>query len=229
MVNASEAARFEDLRNRLETSELECQRTADSLEQMTAQKMALERDVANFQAENEQLRGNNEALVAEKWELSAGNADLQNRLQTMAITYMQGRPDDGMLQEELRKMQLALADERKVTEKLSRNLELEKRRSESLEQKVKGTHRRSAGSMPPGATSNSVLPEEIRSRDEQVTLSMEKFRISCENLGLSLEECAQKLVGFEIQVNKDSQNVGKAQTAADGCRRLFTREISSFA
>ena len=43
-------------------------------------------------------------------------------------------------------MQMALADERKVTEKLSRNLELEKRRSESLEQKVKGTHRRSMGS-----------------------------------------------------------------------------------
>ena len=36
--------------------------------------------------------------VAEKWELSAANADLQNRLQTMAITYMQGRPDDNMLQ-----------------------------------------------------------------------------------------------------------------------------------
>ena len=38
-------------------------------------------------------------------------------------------------------MQVALAEERKVTEKLSRNLELEKRRVESLEQKAKGTHR----------------------------------------------------------------------------------------
>ena len=38
-------------------------------------------------------------------------------------------------------VQVALAEERKVTEKLSRNLELEKRRVESLEQKAKGTHR----------------------------------------------------------------------------------------
>ena len=50
-------------------------------------------------------------------------------------------------------MQMALADERKVTEKLSRNLELEKRRSESLEQKVKGTHRRSMGSSGGGGAS----------------------------------------------------------------------------
>ena len=50
-------------------------------------------------------------------------------------------------------MQMALADERKVTEKLSRNLELEKRRSESLEQKVKGTHRRSMGSSGAGGAS----------------------------------------------------------------------------
>ena len=41
------------------------------------------------------------------------------------------------MQEELHKMQVALAEERKVTEKLSRNLELEKRRVESLEQKAK--------------------------------------------------------------------------------------------
>lgn len=48
-----------------------------------------------------------------------------------------------MLQEELHKMQVALAEERKVTEKLSRNLELEKRRVESMEQKAKSGHRKS--------------------------------------------------------------------------------------
>lgn len=223
-VNGSESARFEDLRNRLEASELECQRVSDNLEQMTAQKMALERDVATLQKQNVGLRASNETLVAEKWELSAANADLQNRLQTMAITYMQGRPDDNMLQEELRRMQMSLADERKVTEKLSRNLELEKRRSESLEQKVKGTHRRSVGgtggssnSGPNGggsggangnsahssSTTNGVnesdLPEEIRGRDEQVMTSMEQYRTQCENMTLALEECSQKLIGFEIQ------------------------------
>ena len=65
------------------------QTASDDLEQMTAQKMALERDVATLQGEIQQFRGNEEAMVAEKWELSAANADLQNRLQTMAITYMQ--------------------------------------------------------------------------------------------------------------------------------------------
>ena len=86
-------------------------------------------------------RTNNEALMAEKWEMSAANTELKNRLQqSMAMSYMQG--DNGnMLEEELHKMQVALAEERKVTEKLSRNLELEKRRVESLEQKAKGAHR----------------------------------------------------------------------------------------
>ena len=115
--------------------------------------------------------------------------------------FKQGRPDDGgMLQEELRKMQMALAEERKVTEKLSRNLELEKRRSESLEQKVKGAHRRSAGSMSSN-NDRSLLPEEIRQRDDQLAASMENYRLHCENLGCSLEECEQKLAGFEIQVS----------------------------
>ena len=68
---------------------MRAQRTADDLEQMTAQKMALERDVGELQGTIQQLRGNEESMVAEKWELSAANADLQNRMQTMAITYMQ--------------------------------------------------------------------------------------------------------------------------------------------
>ena len=57
-----------------------------------------------------------------------------------------------MLQEEVRKLHVALNEERKVTEKLSRNLELEKRRSESLEQKAKNAFRKSGG----GASSRYV-------------------------------------------------------------------------
>lgn len=68
---------------------MRAQRTSDDLEQMTAQKMALERDVTELQNDIHQLKANEEAMVAEKWELSAANADLQNRMQTMAITYMQ--------------------------------------------------------------------------------------------------------------------------------------------
>ena len=40
-----------------------------------------------MQNDNDRLRANNEALAAEKWEMSAANADLQNRLQ--AVSYMQ--------------------------------------------------------------------------------------------------------------------------------------------
>ena len=81
---------MEDLTRRLEATEMEAQRLSDALEQMSAQKAALERDVASIQNENERLQVDNEALAAEKWELSAANADLQNRLQ--AVSYMQVSP-----------------------------------------------------------------------------------------------------------------------------------------
>ena len=72
-----------------------------------------------------------------------------------------------MMQEELHKMQVALADERKVTEKLSRNLELEKRRVESLEQKAKSSYRRSGGS----SGNAHHLPEDVKIRDDQLASS----------------------------------------------------------
>ena len=80
-----------DLTQRLEGSEMEAQRLSDALEQMTAQNAALERDVQSLQNDNDRLRGTNDALAAEKWELSAANADLQNRLQT--VSYMQVNTD----------------------------------------------------------------------------------------------------------------------------------------
>ncbi len=110
-----------------------------------------------------------------------------------------------MLQEELHKMQVALAEERKVTEKLSRNLELEKRRVESMEQKLKNSFRRSGDKSGAAAAAAAVqnLPDEIRGRDDQLSSSMEKYRLHCENLSASLEECEGKLASFEIQVKND--------------------------
>ncbi len=107
-----------------------------------------------------------------------------------------------MLQEELHKMQVALAEERKVTEKLSRNLELEKRRVESMEQKLKSSFRKSGG----GGGGSAVaavqhLPEEVKTRDDQLASSMERYRLHCEGLSASLEECEGKLASFEIQVS----------------------------
>ena len=86
-INSPTEERMADLTQRLEVSEIDGQRMSDALEQMTAQNSALERDVQNMQNDNDRLRANNEALAAEKWEVSAANADLQNRLQ--AVSYMQ--------------------------------------------------------------------------------------------------------------------------------------------
>jgi len=101
-------------------------------------------------------------------------------------------------------MQVALADERKVTEKLSRNLELEKRRVESLEQKLKTSFRKSGGgnvNTPSSPSSSEVLPEDVRSRDAQLALSMERYRHRCENLGAALDDCEEKLASYSIQVS----------------------------
>lgn len=53
---------------------------------------------------------------------------------------------------------------------------------------------------------------------------MEKYRIHCDNLAMALEECAQKLMGFEIQedyhvadLRKELSNVKKV--LADEVRR----------
>ena len=113
------------------------------------------------------------------------------------LFFFQG-DNDTMLQEELHKMQVALAEERKVTEKLSRNLELEKRRVESMEQKVKNTFRKSDQAS--SGSNQQHLPDEIRQRDDQLTDSMAKFRMQCENLAAGLEDCEGKLASFEIQV-----------------------------
>lgn len=207
----------QELLHQLETVEGEARRLADGLEQMTADKAALEREMSALRSDNERLRANTETLVAEKWELSAANADLQNRIQSMAMTYMQGIPDT-MLQEELHKLQMALSDERKVTEKLSRNLELEKRRSESLEQKAKTANRRSGASV---TGTVSVLPEEVRQRDDILSNSMEKYRLHCERLSSSLEDCEKKLTGFEIQEDYHAADLRKELSAV---KRLLNED-----
>ena len=114
-----------------------------------------------------------------------------------------------MLQEEVRKLHVALNEERKVTEKLSRNLELEKRRSESLEQKAKSAFRRSGAS---SSSHGAIIPEEIRSRDEQVMEKMERFQDHLDRMTQSLHECEQKLTGFEIQEEYHAADLRKELT-----------------
>ena len=55
-INSPTEERMVDLTQRLEASEEESARLSDTLEQMSAQKSALERDIAALQSENEHLR-----------------------------------------------------------------------------------------------------------------------------------------------------------------------------
>lgn len=72
---------------------------------------------------------NVEQLSKDKWELSAVQADLQQRLaQTVALAHMQAEGNQSRLQEEVGRMMFQLEEERKVTANLSRSLELERRK-----------------------------------------------------------------------------------------------------
>jgi hypothetical protein len=82
--------RILELVNKVESLELETRKTKDRLEECNVEKGALERDVATMKTDNDRLRTNNEAIMAEKWEVSAANTELKNRLQqSMAMSYMQ--------------------------------------------------------------------------------------------------------------------------------------------
>eukprot|EP00096_Caligus_rogercresseyi_P000110 TRINITY_DN1030_c0_g1_i1.p1 TRINITY_DN1030_c0_g1~~TRINITY_DN1030_c0_g1_i1.p1 ORF type:complete len:444 (+),score=135.99 TRINITY_DN1030_c0_g1_i1:98-1429(+) len=189
---------IQDLKQRLETTET---RSKEDINNLKTQKANLERDLTV-------LRTDSEAWANEKWELTAANTDLQNRIQQMAMNmHMQGSPDQ-MLQDEIRNMKIALNDERKVTEKLSRNLELEKRKVESLEQKAKAS-----GSKKSQRSSGIHLPDEMKSRDDRLADSMEEYRIQCDNLSHSLRECEDKLLmsieGSSVLTNELREEIGK--------------------
>ena len=58
---------------------------------------------------------------------------------------------------------------------------------------------RKSGSSSIGSGAAQCLPDEIRHRDEQLSSSMERYRLQCEHLCEGLEECEEKLASFEIQ------------------------------
>ena len=85
-----------------------------------------------------------------------------------------------------------LEEEKKVTGKLSRNLELERRKVESLEQRAKSGGRRGSGEKDKQSRA-SLLPEDLRECEARLTASMETYRQRCDNLGSSLAGCQQRL------------------------------------
>merc|ERR1719220_2630476 len=127
-----------------------------------------------------------EQLTKEKWELSAANTDLQQRLQqTVTLAHMQAEGNQSRLQEEVGRMMFQLEEERKVTANLSRTLELEKRKVESLEQKAKCGSSKMSQSSRGERRRSSLLPEEVRECETRLSQSMEVYRQRCDNLGVS--------------------------------------------
>ncbi len=65
-------------------------RKDERLAQLTAERDGLSKELTSLRADSEKLRSTNEKIVTEKWELSAANNELKNRLQqSMALSYMQ--------------------------------------------------------------------------------------------------------------------------------------------
>ena len=63
---------------------------SDKFDVLSTQKEALEQDINSLRKDNDRLRVSNEALVAEKWEITNANNELKARLQqSMAMSMMQ--------------------------------------------------------------------------------------------------------------------------------------------
>jgi len=79
-----------DLKKKLETLEQESRKDKEKLVEISDEKAKKEAELSNLRAENENLKQSNEKAASEKWELTAANTDLKNKLQqSMALTYMQ--------------------------------------------------------------------------------------------------------------------------------------------
>jgi len=187
-----------NLSTQLDVAEEAQTQLSQDLQRVTGEKLELANHVSSLQLELEQARlkldqqgrESTERLQQEKWELAAVNTDLQQRLQqTVALAHMQAEGSESRLQEELGTMLVQLEEERQVTARLSKSLELERRKLESLEQKAKGSVGKKDGSR----RRSSLLPEDIREGESRLASSMELYRQRCDNLGASLASCQQHL------------------------------------
>merc|ERR1719244_1003303 len=128
---------------------------------------------------------------------------------------MQAEGNQSRLQEEVGRMLFQLEEERKVTANLSKNLELERRKVESLEQKAKGNSS-TRGSSKGERRRSSLLPDEVRENETRLAQSMELYRQRCDNLGTSLASCQAKL--------EDERYCGDLTTEVNKLRKLLAEE-----
>ena len=88
--NAGDQTKILELVKKVEALELEAHKSQDKLAQYADAKETLEKELTALKSENLDLKKSQESISAEKWELSAANSELKNKLQqTMAVTYMQ--------------------------------------------------------------------------------------------------------------------------------------------
>merc|ERR1719431_122637 len=215
-----QAVQIQNLSSQLDVAEEAQAQLSQDLQRVTGEKLEVQNQVALLRQEGDQLKANVDQLTKEKWELSAVNNDLQQRLQqTVALAHMQAEGNQSRLQEEVGRMLFQLEEERKVTANLSRNLELERRKVESLEQKAKngglgsGSNR---GSSKGEKRRSSLLPEEVLDCESRLAQSMEVYRQRCDNLGVSLASCQDKL--------EDERFYGDLVTEVNKLRKLLAEE-----
>jgi len=186
-----------NLSSQLDVAEEAQAQLSQDLQRVTGEKLELGNQVSELRVDLEQRRAElmesrekQERIEQENWEINRVNTDLQQRLQqTVALAHMQAEGNESRLQEEVGTLLVQLEEEREVTAKLSKNLELERRKYESFEQKTKG----SSGKKDGARRRSSLLPEEIRDSESRLIASMDLYRHRCENLGSSLASCQQQL------------------------------------
>jgi len=195
-----QTVQIQNLSSQLDIAEDSQAQLSQDLQRVTEEKLEAQNQAALLGSEVERLKGLSEQLNKEKWELSAVNNDLQQRLQqTVALAHMQAEGNQSRLQEEVGRMLMQLEEERKVTANLSRNLELERRKVESLEQKAKSAGSSTRGSTKGDKRRSSLVPEEVMEGELRLAQSMELYRQRCDNLGLSLAGCQQNLTDAHFQ------------------------------
>jgi len=205
-----------NLSQQLDVAEEAQAQLSQDLQRVTGEKLESQNQLASLTLEYETMKSNVEQLNRDKWEITQVNNDLQQRLQqTVALAHMQAEGNQSRLQEEVGRMLFQLEEERKVTANLSKNLELERRKVESLEQKAKGNSS-TRGSSKGERRRSSLLPDEVRENETRLAQSMELYRQRCDNLGTSLASCQNKL--------EDERYCGDLTTEVNKLRKLLTEE-----
>jgi len=209
---------IKNLSSQLDVAEDAQAQLSQDLQRVTGEKLDVQNQLTLLTQEQDQLKATVEQLTKDKWEANAVNNDLQQRLQqTVALAHMQAEGNQSRLQEEVGKMLFQLEEERKVTANLSRNLELERRKVESLEQRAKsvgtGSNR---GSTKGEKSRSSLIPDEVVDCETKLSQSMEVYRQRCDNLGLSLASFQAKL--------EDEMYCGDLVTEVTKLRKLLSEE-----